>query len=56
MKPLPRTIAGKIQMISELADTNVYGFDEDGNKVIVGQKEPIITLEQALELLNGIEE
>ncbi len=37
-------------MITDLMDTNVYA--EDGVTVI-GQKEPLITEEQALALLNG---
>lgn len=38
----------KLQIIQDLLDDNVY--DNDGN--VVGKKEPIITKEEALELLN----
>lgn len=42
------TPAGKLQMLMELLDENVY--DDDGN--IIGKKEPLITKEEALRLLN----
>lgn len=45
---IPQTIAGRMQVINELLDTNVY--DEDGN--VVGQREPIITKDEAFMLLN----
>lgn len=38
----------KLQIIQDLLDDNVY--DNDGN--VIGKKEPIITKEEALELLN----
>jgi hypothetical protein len=41
------SIAGKIELITSLLDINEY--DEDGN--VIGHREPIITKEQALELL-----
>lgn len=44
-----RSAAGRMQVIQDLLDTNIYA--EDGVTVI-GQKEPVITKEQALELLN----
>lgn len=44
---LPNSIAGKLEMIMQLSDTNIY--DEDGN--IIGQKEPLITIEEAKKLL-----
>lgn len=47
IKPLSSDIAGRMQMIHGLIDTNVY--DDDGN--IIGQKEPMITSEKARELL-----
>lgn len=49
-KPLSRTAAGKLALIQEMLDPNVYA--EDG-KTVIGQKEPLITKEQALEMLNG---
>lgn len=44
---IPRTTAGKLEIIMQLMDTNEY--DDEGN--IIGQKEPIITVEEAAQLL-----
>lgn len=48
IKPLPLTPAGRLQLIQELLDPNDY--DEEGN--IIGQHEPLITIEDALKLLD----
>lgn len=46
-KALPRTPAGRMQVLQELLDPNDY--DDDGN--IIGQHEPLISAEQARKLL-----
>ena len=48
--PLPKTTEGRLSMIHELLDANVY--DENGN--VIGQKEPLITEEQAKRILEEI--
>lgn len=49
---LPILPAAKLQLIMDLLDENEY--DEDGN--IVGQKEPIISKEEALKILGLVDE
>jgi hypothetical protein len=49
---IPKSIAGRLQLIQELLDENEY--DDDGN--IVGKKEPLITPEEARKLLGFNEE
>lgn len=44
---LPLTPAGKLEMVSQLLDDNIY--DEDGE--VIGKGKPIITVEQARKLL-----
>ncbi len=46
---IPKTAAGRMQMIHDLLDTNVYA---DDGITVIGQKEPLITPEMALKLMN----
>lgn len=46
---MSNSAAERLQLITELLDDNVY--DDFGN--VIGKKEPLITKEQALELLNA---
>lgn len=46
-------IAGRMEMIENMLAPPIYGKDANGEEVVIGYGEPIITKEQALELMNA---
>lgn len=51
---LPNGPAARLALIQEMLAPPIYGYDVDGNEYVIGYGEPLITKDQAFELLNAV--